>query len=174
MDIGTPYPRSLHLILFYAFVFFSTISYPPARIREVPVQCSTTFFFPFPFLFAHCRQTSHSLPCPRYFPDPESRVSTIHLSFLALSRVGPWHIPNPTPTPPSPSFIIITGALYVLVSNNMTQRCCYLLYAFLFLFSSIDRVRYHISVNHLSPSASASQQHDILLFFTNPSALCLP
>ena len=42
--------------------------------------------------------------------------------------------------------------------------------------SSIDRVRYHISVAHLSPSLGLSTAQTIMLvfFFTNPSALCLP
>jgi hypothetical protein len=102
--------------------FFSHHSHTRQRAYlEVPVQCDTfnvtrRYSFFFPFLSVHCRQSSHSLPCSRFFPDP-----SIHL-------------------------FSFTGARYVLLSNTMTPAI--LLSLFLFMFSSIERVRYHLLVSY--------------------------
>jgi hypothetical protein len=81
--------------------FFSIISYPPARIREVPVQCSTTFFFLFlSFLRIVVKQVIPSL-VPVIFPtqSPESPLS------IYLSRsLSCWPLAYPESHSPIPFF----------------------------------------------------------------------
>lgn len=125
MGIGTCYPRSLHLILFYAFVFFSVFSYPPARIREVPVQCSTTLFF-FYFIFAHCRQTSHSLPCSHFFPDP-----SLHYPSIFSRSLSCWPLADPESHSPHPLLLSSSRALFTFF--------CLLIYDPAMLLSSLPR-----------------------------------
>lgn len=91
MGIGTCYPRFLHLILFYALVFFLIFSYPPARIREVPVQCSTTLFFFF------VKQVIPSLVLVS-FPTQSLYYPSIFLALLC------WPFADPESHSPIPFF----------------------------------------------------------------------
>jgi hypothetical protein len=125
MGIGTCY---LSTSFSFMPLFFSQYSHTRQRAYAKYVQCSTTFFF-FYFIFAYCRQTSHSLPCSRFFPDPESRLSTIHPSFLALSRV--WPLADPESHSPHPLLLSSSWALFTFF--------CLLIYDPAMLLSSLPR-----------------------------------
>ena len=155
-----------HLSTSFSFMplFFSIFPYPPARIREVPIRCGTTLSF---FLFFLRIVVNKSfLPLFSFLSDPESRVSTIYpLSLSLVLTLG--RILNPTTLLLSS----LRALVYVLLSNNMTQRCCYLLLNLSFFFIFIDRVRYHISVTHISlplPLPLPPTHDECSLFFYKP------
>lgn len=81
--------------------FFLIFSYPPARIREVPVQCSTTLFF-FSFLFAHCRQNK-SFPPLFSFPS-RPRVQSLHYPPILSRSLSCWPLADPKSRSPIPFF----------------------------------------------------------------------
>jgi hypothetical protein len=99
----------------FILLFFSHYSHTRQRAyAKYPYTVARRFSFFFFFLRIVVEQVipSHVLVS---FLDPEFRVSTIHPSSLAISRIGPWHSPIP-------SFYHLHGrSLYVLLSINMTQ-----------------------------------------------------
>jgi len=126
-----------HLILFYALFFFFLKFLIPASLAYAKYPYSVARRYYFFLLFAHCRQTSHSLSVS--FPHPEFSLARSLALALGLEST------------PSLLFIIFTGARYVLLFNNMTQRCCYLLYpSFLSLLFYRSRAQPYISYPSLS------------------------
>ena len=127
---------------FMSLDFLSILIPASAHTRSTPYNVARRYYL----FFSFC-----ALPSNKSFPPLFSFLSrprvplSIHLFSLSLVlALGRSRIPLPHSF--LLSFIIITGALYVLLSNNMTQQCCYL-----FLFSSYrSRALPYISYPSLS------------------------
>jgi hypothetical protein len=158
MDIGTCYPTISPPHSLLCLCFFSLFPYPPARIREVPVHCSTTLFFFFSFLSFLRIVVKQVIPSLVL-------VTRLHYPSIFSRSLSCWPLADPNPTPSSP-FIIITGAPYVLLSINMTQQCCYLLSS---LLSIACATIYQLPIS-LAPPLSPTQTHALFLQTHLPSA----